>query len=427
MSQGAASAAVVSVGNELLFGETLDTNAAWLGRKLATLGISVVRGYTVGDVAEDVGWAVRDAIKVADLVLVTGGLGPTPDDLTKVAVADVLGRDLVVDDRVRESLQERYREQGMEDVPPAAYDQAYVLAGSDPLHNAEGTAPGIFLRSDETMIVLLPGVPRELENIVSGSLLPHLERLQRNTSDRVWHHVIHTTGIAESRLTALVEERLADIPDEERLGVRLAYLPDLRGVDLRFTAAGPSRDDAFARISPLMQSIEDVVKPYRFESDSGDLAEAVNQILREHGMTIATAESCTGGLIAKQLTGLEGASDVFSGGIVAYSNESKIDLLGVSSADLAEHGAVSETVATQLALGVADLMNSDIGIGVTGVAGPSGGTEEKPVGTVWIATSLGDEVAATMCRYSGGRAAVRAKAGQAALAAVYRRLVDATA
>ena len=176
-----------------------------------------------------------------------------------------------------------------------------------------------------------------------------------------------------------------------------------------------------------MQSIEDVVKPYRFESDSGDLAEAVNQILREHGMTIAIAESCTGGLIAKQVTGIEGASDVFSGGIVAYSNESKIDLLGVSSADLAEHGAVSETVATQLALGVADLMNSDIGIGVTGVAGPSGGTEEKPVGTVWIATSLGDEVAATMCRYSGGRAAVRAKAGQAALAAVYRRLVDATA
>lgn len=427
MSKGAASAAVVSVGNELLFGETLDTNAAWLGRKLATLGISVVRGYTVGDVAEDIGWAVRDAIQVADLVLVTGGLGPTPDDLTKVAVANVLGRDLVVDDRVRESLQARYREQGMDDVPPAAYDQAYVPADSESLQNAEGTAPGIFLSCDEATIVLLPGVPRELEDIVSGSLLPHLERLQRDSSDRVWHHVIHTTGVAESRLTALVEERLADVPDAERLGVGLAYLPDLCGVDLRFTASGLSRDEAFARMAPLVQSIEGVVKPYRFESDSGDLAEAVSQILRERGMTIATAESCTGGLIAKKVTGVEGASDVFAGGIVAYSNEAKIALLGVSAIDLAEHGAVSETVAIQLALGVADLLNSDVGIGVTGVAGPSGGTEDKPVGTVWIATSLGDEVAATICRYSGGRDAVRAKAGQAALAAVYRRLVDATA
>ncbi|MEE2863360.1 MAG: competence/damage-inducible protein A [Gemmatimonadota bacterium] len=427
MSKGAASAAVVSVGNELLFGETLDTNAAWLGRKLATLGISVVRGYTVGDVAEDIGWAVRDAIQVADLVLVTGGLGPTPDDLTKVAVANVLGRDLVVDDRVRESLQARYREQGMDDVPPAAYDQAYVPADSESLQNAEGTAPGIFLSCDEATIVLLPGVPRELEDIVSGSLLPHLERLQRDSSDRVWHHVIHTTGVAESRLTALVEERLADVPDAERLGVGLAYLPDLCGVDLRFTASGLSRDEAFARMAPLVQSIEGVVKPYRFESDSGDLAEAVSQILRERGMTIATAESCTGGLIAKKVTGVEGASDVFAGGIVAYSNEAKIALLGVSAIDLAEHGAVSETVATQLALGVSDLLNSDVGIGVTGVAGPSGGTEDKPVGTVWIATSLGDEVAATICRYSGGRDAVRAKAGQAALAAVYRRLVDATA
>ena len=427
MSQGATSAAVVSVGNELLFGETLDTNTAWLGRKLATLGIPVVRGYTVGDVAEDIGWAVRDAIQVADLVLVTGGLGPTPDDLTKFAVANVLGRDLVVDDRVKESLQERFREQGMDSVPPTAYDQAYVLSGSEPLHNAEGTAPGIFLRSDEAIIVLLPGVPRELKDIVNGSLLPHLERLQRDAPDRVWHHVIHTTGIAESRLTALLEERLADVSDEERLGVGLAYLPDVRGVDLRFTAFGPSRDEAFARMAPLVQSIEDVVKPYRFESDSGDLAEAVSQILRERGMTIATAESCTGGLIAKQVTGVEGASDVFAGGIVAYSNEVKIALLGVRTLDLAEHGAVSETVANQLALGVADLLNSDIGIGVTGVAGPGGGTEEKPVGTVWIATSLGGEVEARICRYSGGREAVRVKAGHAALAAVYRRLVDSTA
>ncbi len=427
MSQGAASAAVVSVGNELLFGETLDTNAAWLGRKLATLGISVVRGYTVGDVAEDVGWAVRDAIQVADLVLVTGGLGPTPDDLTKAAVANVLGKDLVVDERVRESLQARYREQGMDGVPTAAHGQAYVLAGSESLHNAEGTAPGILLHSDEATVVLLPGVPRELKNIVGSSLLPHLERLQRGASDRVWHHVIHTTGIAESRLTALVEERLADVPDEERIGIGLAYLPDLLGVDLRFTASAISRDEALVRMAPLVQSIEDVVEPYRFESESGDLAEAVSQILRERRMTIATAESCTGGLIAKQLTGVEGASDVFAGGIVAYSNEAKVALLGVGTVDIAEHGAVSETVANQLALGVADLLNSDIGVGVTGVAGPSGGTEEKPVGTVWIATSFGGEVAARICRYSGGREAVRAKAGQAALAAVYRRLVDATA
>ena len=427
MSQGATSAAVVSVGNELLFGETLDTNAAWLGRKLATLGIAVVRRFAVGDVAEDIGWAVREAAQVADLVLVTGGLGPTPDDLTKAAVADAMGLDLVVDDQVHEALRERYQEQGLDRVPLAAYGQAQVPLGSVPLRNTEGTAPGILLRSPEAIIVLLPGVPRELEAIVDGSLLPHLEHLREDDADRVWHHVIHTTGIAESRLTALVEERLVGMSNEARLQGAIAYLPDLHGVDLRLTATGLSKDDALARITPMLGVIEDVVRPYKFESGSGDLAEAVSQSLRERGMTLATAESCTGGLIAKRITDIAGSSDVFAGGIVAYSNETKIVLAGVSAVDIAEHGAVSETVASQLALGIADVLNADVGIGVTGVAGPDGGHEEKPVGTVWIATALEGEVMATLCRYSGSREAVRERAGQAALAAVYRRLLAAPA
>ena len=424
MTQGAPSATVVSVGNELLFGETVDTNAAWLGRELTTLGISVVRGYTVGDVVEDIEWAVHEAAQVSDLVIVTGGLGPTPDDLTKATVAATFGLALTRDDRVLETLKERYGSGDHDDVPVAARGQADIPQGSTVLENPEGTAPGILLRTQDATVVLLPGVPRELRAIVRGALQPHLEAMRPPQAERVWHYVTHTTGIVESRLTEQVEARMAELPRDLRAPIGVAYLPDVHGVDLRFSASGVSRDEALARMAPLLDAIDEVVAPYRFESVSGDLAEAVSTELRTRGMQMATAESCTGGLIAKRITDRPGSSDVFAGGVVAYSNRVKVEQLGVRPEDIETSGAVSEAVAHQLAAGVATLLHADVGIGVTGVAGPGGGSQEKPVGTVWIGTCVRGEVETFLGRYPGDREAVRARAGQAALAAVYRRVLN---
>ena len=424
MSQGAPCAAIVSVGNELLFGETVDTNSAWLGRELTAFGIPVVKAFTVGDVGEGIEAAVSEAARIADLVLVTGGLGPTPDDLTKAAVARTFGVDLIPNAALLRTLEERYRSRGLEEVPEGARGQADLPDGAVPLSNPEGTAPGILLRTSDALIVLLPGVPRELKAIVTGALRPYLTEIRPEDIEPTWHLMVHTTGIAESQLSPRLEACLTRLEKDVLRAVDVAYLPDLLGVDLRLSARGPSLDAALARIEPVLGAIEEVVAPYRFESPSGDLAEAVAMELKSAGLTIAVAESCSGGLIAKRITDVVGASEVFPGGIVAYSNQAKVELVGVHAEAIATDGAVSETVACQLAEGVTDRFGTDVGIGITGIAGPGGGSVEKPVGTVWIATCVHGEVRSFRGRYAGGRDAVRARASQAALAAVYRRLVD---
>ncbi len=424
MSQGAPCAAIVSVGNELLFGETVDTNSAWLGRELTAFGIPVVKAFTVGDVGEGIEAAVSEAARIADLVLVTGGLGPTPDDLTKAAVARTFGVDLIPNAALLRTLEERYRSRGLEEVPEGARGQADLPDGAVPLSNPEGTAPGILLRTSDALIVLLPGVPRELKAIVTGALRPYLTEIRPEDIEPTWHLMVHTTGIAESQLSPRLEACLTRLEKDVLRAVDVAYLPDLLGVDLRLSARGPSLDAAMARIEPVLGAIEEVVAPYRFESPSGDLAEAVAMELKSAGLTIAVAESCSGGLIAKRITDVVGASEVFPGGIVAYSNQAKVELVGVHAEAIATDGAVSETVACQLAEGVTDRFGTDVGIGITGIAGPGGGSVEKPVGTVWIATCVHGEVRSFRGRYAGGRDAVRARASQAALAAVYRRLVD---
>lgn len=424
MSQGAPCAAIVSVGNELLFGETVDTNSAWLGRELTAFGIPVVKAFTVGDVGEGIEAAVSEAARIADLVLVTGGLGPTPDDLTKAAVARTFGVDLIPNAALLRTLEERYRSRGLEEVPEGARGQADLPDGAVPLSNPEGTAPGILLRTSDALIVLLPGVPRELKAIVTGALRPYLTEIRPEDIEPTWHLMVHTTGIAESQLSPRLEACLTRLEKDVLRAVDVAYLPDLLGVDLRLSARGPSLDAAMARIEPVLGAIEEVVAPYRFESPSGDLAEAVAMELKSAGLTIAVAESCSGGLIAKRITDVVGASEVFPGGIVAYSNQAKVELVGVHAEAIATDGAVSETVACQLAEGVTDRFGTDVGIGITGIAGPGGGSVEKPVGTVWIATCVHGEVHSFRGRYAGGRDAVRARASQAALAAVYRRLVD---
>jgi nicotinamide-nucleotide amidase len=412
-------AAVISVGNELLFGETVDTNAAWLGRELGGRGIQVVRQYTVGDVEADIREALSSAMTVADLVLITGGLGPTPDDLTKAAVAGLLERDLVEDEGARADVAARFRAGGYEEIPPLSVSQYQVPQGARVLRNPEGTAPGLLLESGRVTVALFPGVPRELKAIVTGDFAPVLD----DRSGAVVHHrVVHTTGIFETRLAEALEPAIGDLPSGVREGVRLAYLPDRLGVDLRLTTIGGSAAAANAHFDAWVNGVADTLAPWSFEAESGDLAEAVVTELERTGRTLAVAESCTGGLIGARITAIPGSSRVFVGGVIAYANEAKIRDLGVSAQDLERDGAVSSTVARQLATGAAQRFRTDVGIGVTGVAGPGGGSDEKPVGTVWIGVSVDGEVETFVTHFPGDRGAVRARAAQVALARVYRRL-----
>jgi len=389
-------AAIVSVGNELLFGETVDTNATWLGRALGERGISVARRFTVGDDEAEIRAALDHALTGAGLVLVCGGLGPTPDDITEAAVSAHLGLSLVVDGSQRSS-------------------------AVSVLRNPVGTAPGLLIEAGAGIIVLLPGVPRELRAIVEGDLSVLLT--ERGLGDStLFHRVVHTTGIPESALAENVERRLDALAPEITSGIDVAYLPDLMGVDLRFTVRGGEKSQAEACFERLLASLDGVLRPWSFAARSGDLAEAVSRILRDTDRTLAVAESCTAGLVGKRMTDHPGSSDVFLGGVIVYSDEAKIAQLGVPASCIEADGAVSEVVAGQLASRVADRFGADTGIGVTGIAGPGGGSKAKPVGTVWIGTSVDGRTETVLNQFEGDRAAVRARAAQAALAQLHDRL-----
>jgi nicotinamide-nucleotide amidase len=415
---GSVQAAIVTVGDELLLGQTVDTNAAWMGRRLASMGIPVARRWTVGDDAGDIRWAVSEAVRGSDLVLVTGGLGPTPDDFTRDVVADLLGRPMMEDPEILEMMRARYLARGTDDLPAINRRIAEVPRGARKLANPHGAAPGLAMETDDGLVVLFPGVPRELQGIFEGEFTDLVSERFGDRLPPVHLHLVHTTGIPESRLSEQVAERLP----QGTAPAGLAFLPDLRGVDVRFTFMGLEEGEVERHVQRLEGALESVLAPWRFECASGDLAEAVAEALRARRKVLAVAESCTGGLVTKRLTDFPGASDVLKGGVVAYANEVKSAQLGIGPPVLARQGAVSEEVARQMALGVAERLGADAGIGVTGVAGPAGGTPEKPVGTVWYAAAVDGRSVARRERFPGDRHAVRERAAQAALFLLLRLL-----
>jgi nicotinamide-nucleotide amidase len=412
-------AVVVGIGDELLVGHTVNTNGAWLGGELSALGFKVLKQAVVGDGVEVIQDAVRAGMEVADLVLLTGGLGPTPDDLTRPAVAALFGVPLVEDSGIVEELRSRFRQRGYEDLPATNRRMAQVPEGAVILANPVGAAPGLVLSGPEgRMVVLLPGIPAEMRGLFSEGVAPFLTRAFGARLRPTYHRVIHTTGIPESLLAQEMGRALPPDPGP----VSIAYLPDLRGVRVRLTAQVSTEDEANARFDEIERSIEGLLEPYRYRSESGDLAQAVGIGLLNASATVATAESCTGGLISKRITDVPGSSRYFLGGVVAYSDEVKVRNLGVPRNLLERDGAVSRTVAEAMALGVADRFGANVGIGITGVAGPGGGSDEKPPGTVWYAVAIEGRVAARRERFLGDRDAVRERAAQAAMAFVLARL-----
>jgi nicotinamide-nucleotide amidase len=411
---------VVTIGDELLLGHTIDTNAAHLARELAGIGVSIVRRATVGDAAGDIAAGVRDALDRADGVITTGGLGPTSDDLTKESIAALFGRRMVLDERILADLERRWADRFGGPLPASNRQQAMIPEGATILVNRHGSAPGIWLENERgRWVAMLPGVPREMRGMLADELLPRLAARVGADPTVVRSAVLRTTSMAESALA----DRLG--PLARGIGsLSLAYLPGQEGVDLRLTSRDARAHEADAALAAGLAALRERVGSSVYAEGAADLAAIVLDGCRARGLTIAVAESCTGGLLGARLTAIPGSSDVVLGGVIAYGNRVKVELLGVSPDDISAHGAVSEPVARQLAAGARARLSADVGIGITGVAGPGGGTAEKPVGTVWIAVDVRGEAVVHDGRYIGDREEIRFRATQRALDLLRRRLID---
>lgn len=404
---------IINTGTELLLGNTLNTHGAWFGRELFQMGLRISRQTTVPD-----GDAIRDALQEtlgrADAVIVTGGLGPTSDDLTREITAEVLGLELITDEAVLRSLEGFFTSRGRVMVS-ANLKQALCPVGADILPNANGTAPGIYVpprlngRSN-CAVFLLPGPPRELYPMFHAEVAPRLRALSgvEKVNEAL---VLKFTGVGESDFHHGVDQQLAEVP-----GLEYGYCAHIGEVDLRLI--GDAGVIAEARKITL-----DQFEAFLISDDGASMEKTIVRMFKQRGMKFATAESCTGGLIANRITNVPGSSEIFTHGYVTYANEAKVAMLGVSAADIEIHGAVSETVARQMAEGALRESGACIAVSVTGIAGPGGGTDDKPVGTAWCAVAMkGGETTAHKFFHPRSRKDFKLSVSQSALEAVRRRV-----
>ena len=406
-------AEIIAIGSELLTPERVDTNSLWLTEQLNALGIAVRLKTIVGDDELRLEEALKDAVRRTELVIATGGLGPTEDDITRKVFARVLGRPLVLDDRILDDIREKFRSIGHK-MTPNNERQALVLRDSEVLANPRGTAPGLLVQHKQCLVVMLPGPPREMKPMFTELVAPRLERSSRGV--RVRKRVLRTTGLGESAL----DHKIAPIYTRYA-NPTTTVLASPGDVEIHLTATADTADAAERRLDELAEQLEDAVHPAVYSHAGESLEEIVGRGLTVKRYTIATAESCTGGLIAKRLTDVAGSSEYFLSGIVSYSNDVKTAQLGVPAELLAAHGAVSAEVAEAMARGVKERIGSTIGLSVTGIAGPGGGSESKPVGLVFI--GLADDVGVEAKQYNlfGSRQEIRQRASQVALDWVRRR------
>ena len=428
---------IVTIGDELLLGFTVDTNSTFLGRELAALGISVVRRTTCGDDIGIIVKTLREALDRTGAVITTGGLGPTADDMTVEAVAKLFGRTLVRDESIAAWLEDRwamFRRHGP--MPISNYKQANIPVGAEIVANPVGSAPGVIV-TDESgrWVATLPGVPREVRAMFMESLRPRMISLAGDNVPVIRSLTLRTIGIGESAIA----DRLGELGSGIN-GLSLAFLPGIAGVDLRLTSRGLSAGDATAALQEGASILRERLGTAVYAENEVSLAATVLDACRIAGMRVAVAESCTGGMLGAHITDIPGSSDVFHGGLIAYDNRVKRQLLGVLESDLAEHGSVSEPVALQMAKGIRIRLGTEIAVSITGVAGPDGGTPEKPVGTVWIAIDVSEGrppverpegyppvtplAKARLFHLAGNRDEIRYRAAQAALDMIRHTLLD---
>jgi len=379
-------AQIITIGDELLIGQTVDTNSAWIAKRLNLIGIKIDRIVTVKDEAEDITSALDDVDEGVNVVVITGGLGPTKDDITKKTLTDYTGDELVFNQKVYEHIESYFLARGRT-VGENNRAQAMVPSKCRVLDNFNGTAPGMWFDYNNRIMVSIPGVPYEMKAIMENEVLPRLRTLP-GRKNIIHRHVI-TQGIPESVLMEKIKEWEETLKDP----LKLAYLPSAGTVKLRLTAFVEGNLPTVEKaIEAKVTELEKVIPEYIVGHDSETMEENLGRKLRELNLKMATAESCTGGYIAHLITSVAGSSDYFQGSVVSYSNEMKMNMLNVSEKDLKEHGAVSKEVVEAMLKGVLEKTGADVGVATSGVAGPGGGTKGKPVGTIWIAVGSKDNI-----------------------------------
>ena len=413
-------AAILAVGSEMLTPSRTDTNSLLITEQLNTLGIEVVLKMIVGDDRAELANGVRVALDRVDLVVCTGGLGPTDDDLTRDVVADVLGRPLREDESITSHIKARFTRRGMQ-MPEINRRQAMVPEGGLVIENPNGSAPGLWLEHEGRVVLLLPGPPRELRPMLTRVVESSLAA--RAAGMALVRRVIRITGRTESHTEEAVQSLYAPWASAP-VPVAATILASLGQVELHLSVRAPSRHAAAGALALAVQQVVERLGPDVYSTDGRALEQVIGEVLAERGLRIAVAESCTGGLITSRLTDVAGSSRYLDQSVVTYSNEAKTSLLDVPAELIAAHGAVSEPVARAMAEGMRARAGADVAVAVTGIAGPGGGSPEKPVGTVVVSAVMGSAARSRVFRFVGEREMVKFQASQAALDMVRRMLVN---
>jgi nicotinamide-nucleotide amidase len=389
-------AEIITIGDEILYGQILDTNTQWISKNLDAIGIKTRRKTAIADKEEDIISNLDEALSRSNIVLFTGGLGPTNDDITKNTLAKYFNMKLILNQSALEDVNDIFARFG-KSVSEINRQQAFLPDGCKKIKNEGGSAPGMWFEQNKKIVVSMPGVPFEMEAMMAKTVLPKLKK--HFVLPTIVHKIIKTIGIGESVLAEKIESWENTLPEH----LALAYLPSKGQVRLRLTGVGADRTILEKEMDSEVAKVMPSIKKYVYGFGDITIQEAVGELIKSKQLTIATAESCTGGFLAHQLTSVPGSSEYFQGSIIAYHNDIKISSLEVPQKTLQHHGAVSEETATAMAIGVRKKMKTDIGISTTGIAGPDGGTEEKPVGTIWIAISFGKEVETRKIKLPGTR------------------------
>lgn len=389
-------AEIITIGDEILIGQIVDTNSAWISEQFNLNGIEIYQITSVHDEREHISRAIKNAEKSADLVVITGGLGPTKDDITKQILCEYFDTKLFFHEPTLEHIEKMFNIRGIE-MNALNKGQAMLPENCTILPNKMGTAPGMWFEKDNTIFVSMPGVPFEMQYLIEQEVIPRL-KASRATS-AIYHKTILTQGIPESILATKIADWENALPSH----IKLAYLPSPMAVKLRLSAKGDNYEQIKADVEKEIKELIPLISESIYGYDKESMAEVVGKKLIEQGKTLAVAESCTGGYIAHEITAVSGCSNYFKGSVTAYSNEIKQNVLNVSSNNLEQYGAVSEQVALEMVNGVKKVMNTDYAVATTGIAGPDGGSPEKPVGTVWIAISGQNKTFAKKYTFVGGQ------------------------
>ena len=409
---------LIFVGTELLLGQIVNTNAAYLGENLASLGVDIYHSSVVGDNLDRIKEAIQTALGRSELVLVTGGLGPTFDDITREGIAAAIGRELVYEPRVMAQIEEHFR-RVKHPILPIHRRQAYILSEECQVAlNPIGSAPGLIIEVGGKWIIAMPGVPREMERMCEDTIF--LWIAERAGKGVIKSKVLKVCGMGESGVANELQEIVKPLTNPT-----IAFLAKPNEVSVRITAKASDSDEASKMIAVVADKIKEKLGENIFGEDDQTMEQTVGSLLSAQHSTLAIAESCTGGLISDRITDIPGSSSYFQGTVVAYSNQIKLDLLGVSIADLDQHGAVSPPVAIQMAQGVRNLSKADYGLGITGIAGPTGATPQKPVGLVYVGLASQHGAYSREFRFVGDRVIIKRRASQMALDMLRRELLRA--